>query len=453
MDQPSAVVNTEQVGRASVRTATALLVGGRPAPAARTRHRALAPFSAALSAAFSATLPVAAHIGAFSAALAATALASPAAAVTPASAGLDPARSGDGRGLAGPGSPPTAVSPAGTGIRWPSPAPGLRLAAGAPDDGRALPDAGSTTDGAPTPEGHAGELGPVPPPADSDRARRLRSSNRAGSGAPTGNTSRTTAAIERLILDGREDDDNEFVLGMAISGGSSYSGASDFGYSISPAARFTWRGYSISTQSVARASARVEQNSSGDRTGITGPLNYRNRFGYGFGVSLNRGRNVTAEGAALGLKSLSTTLYGRVRLRYAIDEHTTLSATLVADLLNRQRNMELPIGISRRYVLAERMVFAIEGGINFVNRRSMDNDYGIGAQQSAASGLPVYRPGGGLREVAVSAVLVHEPDDHWIWMTRFSLVRLVGQSTDSPLVRQALQPYLMFGVAYRFTWD
>lgn len=405
--------------------------------------------------AFSTTLPFAALCGAFSTTLAGPAVASPSAVAAPvaASAGRDPVRSDDGRGLAGARTARAAIPPARTGIRWPSPAPGLRLAAATADDGSAGPDTGSTTGGAPTPDGHAGELGPVPPPADGDRSRRLRSSNRMGPGSTTASTSSTTAAIERLILDGREDDDNEFVLGMAVSGGSSYSGASDFGYSISPAARFTWRGYSISTQSVARASARVEQNNSGDRTGITGPLNYRNRFGYGFGVSLNRGRNVTAEGAALGLKSLSTTLYGRVRLRYTIDEQTTLSATLVADLLNRQRNMELPIGISRRYVLAERMVFAIEGGINFVNRRSMDNDYGIGPQQSAASGLPVYRPGGGLREVAVSAVLVHEPDDHWIWMTRFSLVRLVGQATDSPLVRQALQPYLMFGVAYRFTWD
>lgn len=348
----------------------------------------------------------------------------------------------------------------GPGIRLPTAGAAVRLAA----DDRPRGEAGDRPPAAeaePAPLGepveHSGELSPPPPgtrdPAEEERARQRRQAVREASREATRIANRTSEAIERLILDGRDDNDNEFVLGTSISAGPSYSGASDFGYSISPAARLTWRGYSISTQSVARASARVEQNSGGDRTGITGPLTFRNRFAYGFGVSLNRGRSVTDEGAALGLKSLPTTVYGRIRLRYSIDEQTTLSATLIGDLLNRQRNLELPIGISRRYVLGERMVLAFDAAINVVSRRSMDNDYGIGLQQSAASGLPVYQPSGGLREVAVSAVLVHEPDNHWIWMTRFSLVRLVGHAHASPLVKSSLQPYLMFGFAYRFTWD
>ncbi|MET0509181.1 MAG: MipA/OmpV family protein [Burkholderiaceae bacterium] len=294
----------------------------------------------------------------------------------------------------------------------------------------------------------------VPGDAEDDElARKAREApSEAASEAPPV-AAQATAALERLILDGRYSRDNEFVIGAALSAGPSYSGASDWGYSLSPAARLTWRGYSISTQSVARATARVEQTGRGERTGISGPLRVRNRFAYGFGFSINRGRDVTEEGAALGLKSLPSTLYGRLRLRYFIDEQTTLSATLISDLLNRQQNLELPIGISRRYILAERMVVAFDAALNIVNRRSMDNDYGIGPQQSAASGLPVYSPSAGLREFAVSATLVHEPDNHWVWMTRFSLVRLVGEAAASPLVKQKLQPNLMFGLAYRFTWD
>lgn len=272
---------------------------------------------------------------------------------------------------------------------------------------------------------------------------------------PTGDPSatRATAALERLLLDGRDSDDNEFVIGTSFSAGPSYSGASDTTYAVRPAARLTWRGYSISTQSVARASARVESTRGGERTGISGPLNVRNRFAYGFGASINRGRDVTSEGTTIGLKSLPSTIYGRLRLRYTIDDRTTISATLLADILNRQQNMELPISIGRRYTLSDRMIFGLDAAVNFVNRRSMDNDYGINPEQSAASGKPVYRPGAGLREVAVSATLVHEPDRHWIWMTQFSLVRLLGDAAASPLVRQKLQPSLMIGLAYRINWD
>jgi outer membrane scaffolding protein for murein synthesis (MipA/OmpV family) len=322
------------------------------------------------------------------------------------------------------------------------------------------PDTATTTGGAAAPPAavdHRGEVTPDPAEArdveKQDQARQAREAADEASREPARIAAQATAALERLILDGRYSRDNEFVIGAALSAGPSYSGASDWGYSLSPAARLTWRGYSISTQSVARATARVEQTGRGERTGISGPLRVRNRFAYGFGLSINRGRDVTEEGAALGLKSLPSTLYGRLRLRYVIDEQTTLSATLISDLLNRQQNLELPIGISRRYVLAERMVVAFDAALNIVNRRSMDNDYGIGPQQSAASGLPVYSPSAGLREFAVSATLVHEPDNHWVWMTRFSLVRLVGEAAASPLVKQKLQPNLMFGLAYRFTWD
>ena len=260
-------------------------------------------------------------------------------------------------------------------------------------------------------------------------------------------------ALERLLLDGRDSDDNDFLIGGAITASPSYSGASDITYSIRPAARLTWRGYSISTQSVARASARTESTSGGERTGITGPLTVRNRFSYGFGASINRGRDVSAEGLAIGLRSLPSTIFGRLRLRYAFDERTSLSAVLIGDLLNRQKNMELPISIGRHYVLGEGMLLGLNAGMNFVNQRSMDNDYGISEAQSLASGKPVYRPRAGLREVAVSATLIHEPNAHWIWMTQFSLVRLVGDAARSPLVRQKLQPTLMMGLAWRFDWN
>ena len=88
-------------------------------------------------------------------------------------------------------------------------------------------------------------------------------------------------ALERLLLDGRDSEDNDFLIGTAVSAGPSYSGASDFTYSIRPAARLTWRGYSISSQSVARASARTESTAGGERTGFSGPLKVRNRFSYG----------------------------------------------------------------------------------------------------------------------------------------------------------------------------
>ena len=71
-------------------------------------------------------------------------------------------------------------------------------------------------------------------------------------------------------------------------------------------------------------------------------------------------------------------------------------------------------------------------GMTFVNAKGMNNNYGIGPQEQAASGLPLYRPGAGLREVAGSVGLVGEPSEHWVWVARLSLVKLRRAGSRQP---------------------
>jgi outer membrane scaffolding protein for murein synthesis (MipA/OmpV family) len=128
-----------------------------------------------------------------------------------------------------------------------------------------------------------------------------------------------------------------------------------------------------------------------------------------------------------------------------------LTATLVGDVLGRQGGLELPIGLGWRRSLRPNLLFHTDVGMTFANAKSMNNNYGIGPREQAASGLPIYRPGTGLREVAGSIGLVGEPSEHWVWVARISLVKLVGPAAASPIVKQSFQPALLVGMAYRFT--
>ncbi len=247
-----------------------------------------------------------------------------------------------------------------------------------------------------------------------------------------------------------EIDEVRFTIGMAGSVSPRYSGSDDVGYAIAPAARIVWRGYSISTSSVARASSDGGSNRSSE-TGLTGPLYRTHEFAFGFGASLNRGRDVSAEDAALGLKGMRDTLIGRLRMRYYFNPNLVATATLVGDLLGRQGGAELPIGLGWRKSLQPGLLFSTDIGMTFASAKSMDNNYGIGPAEQAASGLPLYRPSAGLREVAGSIGLVGEPTQHWVWVARLSLVKLLGPAADSPIVKQTFQPALLVGVAYRFT--
>jgi outer membrane scaffolding protein for murein synthesis (MipA/OmpV family) len=247
-----------------------------------------------------------------------------------------------------------------------------------------------------------------------------------------------------------EIDEVRFTIGMQGSIAPTYSGSNRTGYAVAPAARIVWRGYSISTSSVARASSAAGSERSAE-TGLTGPLYRTNEFAFGFGASINRGRDIGEEDAQRGLKDIPGTLIGRMRMRYYFNPDMVLSATLVGDLLGRQRGLELPIGLSWRRSLRPGLLFHTDVGMTFTNAKSMSNNYGIGPEEQAASGLPLYSPSAGLREVAGSIGLVGEPSEHWVWVARLSLVKLMGPAADSPVVKQTFQPALLVGFAYRFT--
>lgn len=269
-------------------------------------------------------------------------------------------------------------------------------------------------------------------------------------GLETPGTKATAITTQTPADDEPDIDETRFTFGTAISVSPRYSGSDQHGYAIAPAARVVWRGYSISTSSVSRASATAGSNKNAE-TGLTGPLYRRERFAFGLGASLNRGRSISEEDARIGLKKVPGTLIGRLRMRYAITADMGITALVVGDLLGRQKGLEVPFGLGWRRQLGPGLLLTGDIGTTWASAKSIDNAYGIGPAEQAASGLPLYSPGSGFREVAASIGLVGEPSEHWVWVARLSLVRLVGPAARSPIVKQPLQPALLVGFAYRFT--
>ena len=76
--------------------------------------------------------------------------------------------------------------------------------------------------------------------------------------------------------------------------------------------------------------------------------------------------------------------------------------------------------------------------------------FGISAAQAAASKLPVYRPGGGVKDVSMSLSANYRLSDKISLGATTSLSRLTGDARKSPLVVKATQPSAVLSVAYRF---
>ena len=109
------------------------------------------------------------------------------------------------------------------------------------------------------------------------------------------------------------------------------------------------------------------------------------------------------------------------------------------------------MGIGWSKPLGRKLLLSVDAGVTWANGNSMRNSYGIGEREHAASGLPLYDPGSGLREVGASVGLTGEPSPHWIWVARLSAVRLTGTAARSPIVKRHVMPSLLMGAAYRFS--
>lgn len=76
--------------------------------------------------------------------------------------------------------------------------------------------------------------------------------------------------------------------------------------------------------------------------------------------------------------------------------------------------------------------------------------FGITSDQSLQSGLPVFSPGGGLRDVGLHATLTYRLSDHILLHAFGEAKELTGDTADSPIVENKTQSLAGLGIAYHF---
>lgn len=97
----------------------------------------------------------------------------------------------------------------------------------------------------------------------------------------------------------------------------------------------------------------------------------------------------------------------------------------------------------------------LAGGAAFTygNGNYMDEYFGVTPADSLASGLPVYVPGGGLRDVRGWATALLSLSPQWHFAAGVMYSRLVGHAADSPLVSQeGSKNQWIYGVGALYAW-
>ncbi|WP_423602776.1 MipA/OmpV family protein [Sphingomonas sp. MS122] len=106
-----------------------------------------------------------------------------------------------------------------------------------------------------------------------------------------------------------------------------------------------------------------------------------------------------------------------------------------------------------RFDLAETLSASVSVQASWADTDYMSTYFSITSAQSAASGLPVYRAGGGIKDVGAGLGLNYRLGARWMLTAVGGYSRLPGDAADAPLVVQRGSPDQWQGglfLAYRF---
>lgn len=102
-------------------------------------------------------------------------------------------------------------------------------------------------------------------------------------------------------------------------------------------------------------------------------------------------------------------------------------------------------------VMAKKLDIAIGPELTIANATYSNTWFGVSADQSAQSGLPVFTPGsGGLLEPGVHASATYRYSEH-VFVRGFAVIKqLTGDDADSPIVQSKTQWSIGVGAGYHF---
>ncbi|NBN65860.1 MipA/OmpV family protein [Microvirga tunisiensis] len=127
-------------------------------------------------------------------------------------------------------------------------------------------------------------------------------------------------------------------------------------------------------------------------------------------------------------------------LRQGFNGHTGQVGQLGADLITRPM---------------DRLEWSIGPRAGFASSKYMDTYFSVSAAESAASGLPRYKAGGGFKSVGLETRFTYDLNDKVKLHLQGGYDRLIGDAGKSPLVKAGSKDQFNIGtgVTYRFSFD
>lgn len=112
----------------------------------------------------------------------------------------------------------------------------------------------------------------------------------------------------------------------------------------------------------------------------------------------------------------------------------TLDATYLTDTSNTHDGSIGSVGLTYGRKLGDRWSVGTSVRLTYVDDKYAQTYFGISPSAAAASGLPAYSLGGGVRDVGISAKLGYDLSENWSVQLLGNYKQLMGDFKDSPVV-------------------
>lgn len=182
-------------------------------------------------------------------------------------------------------------------------------------------------------------------------------------------------------------------------------------------------------------------------------------FQWGPAVGLRLGRNNVDDPVVAQVHAIDTTVEaggyigyeylnpGRVpwRLRGGINVMTNAGIVYGGSRVTATGTFWMP--------LHQRIYAGMGLGATWVSGSFNRTYFGVTPADSAASGLPVYSPGGGLEQFTGWLAMIYQFDKHWYGGAMVYAQRLAGDAADSPIVTQrGTRNQVTYGIGLAYSW-
>lgn len=237
----------------------------------------------------------------------------------------------------------------------------------------------------------------------------------------------------------------EGALGLIVSNGPEYAGSDRRASKLTPGFYVQYGRLSLTN-----AGGFVTRRNDEVVRGLALDLLRREDLRLSLGLRFDGGRRESTSVDLRGLGDVRATVRARLASSWKPDAHWRLGASWAVDALGRGGGNLGELSVAREQHWNADTTWTAGASLGLAGDRYLQTYYGVSAEQSARSGLRRFEPGSGLHNATVFINQRTELSRHWVWLAGAHASQLLGDTRDSPLVKQSSGLSINTALAYSF---